>query len=100
MKKPIYSFLFLAGFFLLVPLSCKKDDPFNDDYEPNNSRSKATSIELGSPLDAGIGKDDSDWYRIVVDNDGIIDITEISITDVSANLDVACTIYDSNGNPF
>ncbi|HDJ34347.1 MAG TPA: hypothetical protein ENF21_09660 [Bacteroidetes bacterium] len=100
MKNILFPLLPFMALCVVILFSCKKNDPFHDSFEPNDSRHAAGNLALGNPVEAGIGEDDHDWYRVTVDNDDIIDITEIALTDVSANLDAACNLYDADGNHF
>lgn len=100
MKNIWFRLLPFMALCLVTLSSCKKNDPFHDAFEPNDSRLVARKLDLGNPIEAGIGEEDHDWYLVIVDNNDIIDITEIALTDVSANLDAACNLYDVNGNHF
>lgn len=100
MKKILFPLLPAMALCVMTLSFCKKNDPFHDSFEPNNSRHDAVNLALGNPVEAGIGEDDHDWYRVSVDNDDMIDITEIALTGVSANLDAACNLYDAQGVHF
>ena len=92
--------LILLGVILIITASCKKDDPFKDDYEPNDSRSSAVTVTLGESYKASIAKDDRDWFLFTVENEGIIDITSIVIAEVTANLDIGLALYSGTGSPI
>jgi hypothetical protein len=86
--------------FLIAATSCKKDDPFKDEYEPNDSRSSAVPVTLGQQYKASIATDDRDWFSFTIDNGGIIDVTSILVSEVTANLDIGMTLYEASGSPI
>ncbi len=62
-----------------------------DIYEPNNTYETATSVSCGQELSAYIQvEDDIDWYEIVMDESGVLEVSVTSVPDV---LDVNVEVY-------
>lgn len=95
-KKTLILCLYTA--LILFLNACEKDDPFKDEYEPNNSQSEATDLTLGSEISASLAKGDHDWYYFTVDNSGIIDIAKIEITNNSSDMEIVFSLYNSQGD--
>ncbi len=78
--------------------ACEKDDPFKDEYEPNNSLTEAIELTLETQINASISKGDHDFYSFTVDNQEIIENALIELGNFSDNLQLVCSIYDDLGN--
>ena len=85
---------------LLILSGCKKEDPFKDGLEPNNSRNEAFELTLGEQIDASIAKGDHDWYSFSIETNGIIDKALIEINNLTAEMELTAVLYDSQGNQF
>lgn len=68
-KKTLILCLSIA--LILFLNACEKDDPFKDEYEPNNSLSEAAELTLGTLVNASLSKGDHDFYSFTVDNQGM-----------------------------
>jgi hypothetical protein len=65
-----------------------------DPYEPNGDAAGATSLDIGSVIQAGIlPAGDEDWFKVDIHSRGRL---SISMTDMPSNLRGYITLYDSN----
>jgi hypothetical protein len=98
--------------FSLVMVSCEKDDPDPnteddnedpvttvDEYEPNNERSEAYTIDLDTKYNSEIGEvTDDDWFKITPSHgNDTYDKVQISVTDVSTDLFIHIELYSADG---
>jgi len=95
-KKTLILCLSIA--LILFLNACEKDDPFKDEYEPNNSLTEAIELTLETQINASISKGDHDFYSFNVDNQGVIENAQIELGNFSDNLQLVCSIYDNLGN--
>jgi len=96
-KKTLILCLSIA--LILFLNACEKDDPFKDEYEPNNSITEAIELTLETQINASISKGDHDFYSFtIVDNQKIIKNALIELGNFSDNLQLVCSIYDDLGN--
>lgn len=101
MKRIKNIFWIILAITILLNLSgCKKEDPFKDGLEPNNSRNEAYELTLGEQVDASIAKGDHDWYSFTIETGGIIDKALIEIENLTEEMELTVVLYDSQGNPF
>jgi len=95
-KKTLILCLSIA--LILFLNACEKDDPFKDEYEPNNSLTESIELTLETQINASISKGDHDFYSFTVDNQEIIENALIELGNFSGNLQLVCSIYDDLGN--
>lgn len=101
MKRIKNIFWIILAIPVLLNLSgCKKEDPFKDGLEPNNSRNEAYELTLGEQIDASIAKGDHDWYSFTIETGGIIDKAGIEIKNLTEEMELTVGLYDSQGNQF
>ena len=101
MKRIKNIFWIILAIPVLLNLSgCKKDNPFKDGLEPNNSRNEAYELTLGEQVDASIAKGDHDWYSFTIETGGIIDKALIEIENLTEEMELTVVLYYSPGNPF
>jgi hypothetical protein len=78
---------------------CMTPPPCDEDtHEPNETRTAATTVTVGTPIVAGRCASDTDWYRIDVPAGQIVQVHAAFPAPTTANLDLYA--YRSDGTPL
>lgn len=92
--------IIISVLFLFSIAGCEDDkpNPYKDDYEPNNKISSATDIVLGTLYNVSFTKGDRDFFRITVDNSGVIENLKFELGNFAENLAFEFVLLDELGN--
>jgi len=90
----------LLMLFLFSITGCEDDkpSPYKDEYEPNNKLTSPTDITLGTMYNASISKGDRDFFRLSIDNGGVIENLKVELGNFSENLQLEAIIWGDLGN--
>ncbi len=98
-KKFFGTIVLLASLLLVVTTSCEKEDDENGFgfFIPGPTRSEAVLIEPDLEYRANLSTaSEEHWFRIDIDDDGIWDRLEFTITDAGENLRARLTVQDAD----
>ena len=91
--------LCLLFIFLFSITGCEDDpSPYKDEYEPNNKISSATDIVLGVEYSLSLTKGDRDFFKITVDNSGVLENLMFELGNFADNLTFEVVLWDQLGN--
>ncbi len=107
-KKRFFStgrFIVVLFITLLIAGSCEIIEdiaPYSEDqYEPNDTRAEAAPIDMEANINATVYPEgDEDYYVFTTDNVDQWDRVEISVTNVSEDLEIRMYLYDEDGVEF
>lgn len=97
-RKSLAMSVCLLMLIAITACSDDTDNPYKDEYEPNNNITSPTDITLGTTYSASISKGDRDFYRFSIDNEGILENLKIELGNFSETLQLESSIYDGLGN--
>jgi hypothetical protein len=92
-KNYVINYVIISVILVFALSSCSK---YKDDLEPNDSRSEATKIKLGTTYPASLSKKDVDFFKFTTANSGVWDIVEIKIENKGGFI-VGIKIYSEQG---